>query len=59
MHVRIPSLYFFKAYIGVLQMSLENIHGIEKYEVGGDWKGGDLLWADSKASSWFTSTNHR
>jgi hypothetical protein len=37
---------------------LANIHGAEEHEVGGDWKGGGLIWMDSKARSWFTSTNH-
>ncbi len=58
-------MYFFGAYTCILQMSSEdlewwtNIHGVEKHEAGGDWKGGGLLWADLKVNSWFTSTNHR
>jgi hypothetical protein len=46
-------------------MSLEdlewqaNVHGVEKHEMKGDWKGGSLLWMDLEASSWFTSTNHK
>ncbi len=58
-------LYFLKTYIGILQMSSKdlewwaNIHGVKEHEVGGDWKGGDLLWAHLEARSWFTSTNHR
>ncbi len=58
-------MYFFGAYTRILQMSSKNlewetnIHRVEKYEVGGNWKGGGLLWANSKADSWFTSTSHR
>ncbi len=37
----------------------ENIHGVEEHEAKGDWKGGILLWANSKVGSWFTSSNHR
>ncbi len=46
-------------------MSLEdlewgaNIHGVKEHEAQKDWKGGGLLWADSKVGSWFISTNHR
>ncbi len=36
-----------------------NIHGAKEHEVGGDWEGGGLLWVDSEAGSWFTSTNHK
>jgi hypothetical protein len=36
-----------------------NIHGVEEYEAWGDCEDGGLLWTDSEASSWFTSTNHR
>jgi hypothetical protein len=28
-----------------------NIHGVKEHEVGGDWKGGGLLWEDSKVGS--------
>jgi hypothetical protein len=53
LHVKISWLYFFRTHTSILQMSSEdsewrtNIHGIEEYEVGGDWKGGGLLWEDS------------
>jgi hypothetical protein len=65
LHVRISWLYFFRAYIGILQTSLKNskwqanIHGVKEHEAWGDWEGGGLLWKDSKVGSWLTSTNHR
>jgi hypothetical protein len=36
-----------------------SIHGAKEYEVRGNWKGGGLLWMDSKVGSWFTSSNHK
>ncbi len=36
-----------------------NIHGAEEHEVGGNWKGGGLLWKDLEVGSWFTNNNHR
>ncbi len=36
-----------------------NIHGVEEHEVGGDWEGGGLLWADSEIGLWFINTNHK
>ncbi len=36
-----------------------NIHGVGKYEVGGDWEGGGLLWTYLEANSWFISIDHK
>ncbi len=65
LHVKISWLYFFRAYISILQTSLENskwranIHGVEEHEAKGDWKGGGLLWKDLEVGLWFISTNHK
>ncbi len=59
LHVKISWLYFFGAYIGILQMSSKdskwwaNIHGAEEHEAWGNWEGGSLLWKDSEVGSWF------
>jgi hypothetical protein len=37
----------------------KNIHGTEKYEIGGDQEGGGLLWTSLEVGSWFTNTNLR
>jgi hypothetical protein len=37
----------------------KNINGAKEHEAIGDWKGGGVLWADSEASSWFISANHK